>query len=107
MNKYATFKRAAEVLREQQAEIHELREKIARAEKAEQIVRTLIENDELLAEDVLKKLSELKNNPLSDLEVMEKAASLYRSSVVASFGHLSNISEGSSNPLLDYLLSES
>ena len=37
-----------------------------------------VENETLLAEDVLKKLSELREQPLEDLEVMEKAAELYQ-----------------------------
>lgn len=103
MDKKAMLKRAAQVLREQHEELQDLHAKLARAEKAEQIVQSLIENDELLAEDVLRKLSELKNKSLEDLEIMEKAAQLYKSTITASFGQLSNKSEFSTNPLLDYL----
>jgi len=100
------LKQAAQVLREQQKELEELHEKIAQAEKAEQIVCHLIENDEVSVENVLQKLSELKTKSLGDLEVMEKAAEMFHSNISANFGTISNQSEISSNPLLDYLLSE-
>ncbi len=85
------LKQAAAVLRNQQAELHELREKIAREKIAEHIVRKLIQNDALLAEEVLNKLSELREKPLGDLEVMEKAAELYQGNLFSSFGILLNI----------------
>jgi hypothetical protein len=106
MDKKAMLKQAAQVLREQQAEIKELHEKNARAEKAEAIVRSLIENDELLAEDVLHKLSELRIKSLQDLDIMEKAAELFHSNVTASFGTLSDQPEFSSNPLLNFLFND-
>jgi DNA-directed RNA polymerase beta' subunit len=106
MDKKAMLKQAAQVLRDQQKEISELHEKVARAEKAEQIVRHLIENDELMAEDVLQKLSELRTKTYGDLELMEKAAEMFHSTFSASFGTLSNNSDFSSNPLLEYLFSE-
>jgi cell fate regulator YaaT (PSP1 superfamily) len=56
MDKKAMLKQAATVLREKQKEIEDLHEKMARAEKAEQIVRHLIENHELMADEVLFKL---------------------------------------------------
>lgn len=106
MDKKAMLKQAAVVLREQQKEISDLHEKVARADKAEQIVRHLIENDELEAEDVLRKLSELRAKSYTDLEIMEKAAEMFHSSISPSFGTLSNKVEMTSNPLLDYLFSE-
>jgi hypothetical protein len=106
MDKKAMLKQAAQVLREQQKEIEGLHEKVAQAEKAEQIVRHLIENDELQIEDVLRKLSELRAKPLGDLDVMEKAAEMFHTNISANFGTLSDKVEISSNPLLDYLFSD-
>ena len=105
MDKKAMLKQAAQVLREQQHEISELNEKLARAEKAEEIVLHLIENDEVIVEDVLRKLSELRTKSMGDLAVMEKAAELFHSNITASFGVVSDQPEFSSNPLLDYLFS--
>jgi hypothetical protein len=106
MDKKAMLKQAAHVLREQQAEIKDLHEKIARDQKAEMIVQKLIENDELLADDVLRKLSELRTKPIQELEIMEKAAELFHNKF-ASFGTISEREEAyDSNPLLQYLFSD-
>jgi hypothetical protein len=106
MDKKAMFKEAAQLLRDQNKQIHELQEKIARAEKAEAIVRKLVDSDELLADEVFKKLGELRSKPLSELELMEKAAELYKSSFTIGLGKLSNQDDSSSNPLLDFLFNE-
>jgi len=109
MDKKAMLKQAALVLREQNKELHILREKIAVADKAEAIARQLIDHDELLADEVLNKLSELRTKSLDELTLMEKAAELFKSSNIhVGFGKLSDQHDAhSSNPLLDYLLSES
>ena len=109
MDKKAMLKQAALVLREQNKELKELREKIAIAQKAEAIARQLIDHDELLADEVLNKLSELKTKTLDELTLMEKAAELFKSSNIhVGFGRLSDQHDANgSNPLLDYLLSES
>ena len=104
MDKKAMLKQAAQVLIEQQKEIENFHTKIACMEKAEQIVRYLIENDGLANEDVLYKLSELRTKSLDDLEVMEKAAELFHSNLSSTFGKLAEQTDYSSNPLLDYLL---
>jgi|WetSurSiteA1Bulk_404760.scaffolds.fasta_scaffold231820_2 hypothetical protein len=101
------LKQAAAVLRTQQVELREMREKLAREELAERVVQRLVENDVLLAEDVLKKLSELRDRPLEDLEVMEKAAELYHGNFFSGFGKLSDIPDGRGyDSLTSYLLSE-
>jgi len=106
MDKKAMLKQAATILREQQIELRELHEEQSRNKIAEQIVRKLIENDELLAESVLSKLSELRAKPVEELQIMEKAAEMFRSSMSSSFGKLSTATDYSSNPLLDYLFSD-
>ena len=106
MDKKAMLKQAAQILREQQAELKTLHEKIARDEKAELIVKKLIDTEELPVEQVFEKLSELKAKPMQDLEVMEKAAELFHGGFAANFGKLSDHAEYSSNPLLDYLLND-
>jgi len=101
------LKQAAAVLRTQQVELHDLREKLAREEAAERVVQKLVENDALLADEVLKKLSELRNTPLKDLEVMEKAAELYHGNFFSGFGKISDIPDGTGlDNLTSYLLSE-
>lgn len=105
MDKKAMLKQAAHLLREQQEEIRELHGEQTRNKIAEQIVRKLIENDELLAESVLQKLSELRTKPVEELQIMEKAAEMFRSSMTSSFGTLSDQPGHSSNELLDYLFS--
>lgn len=101
------LKQAAAVLRTQQTELHELREKLAREEMAERVVQKLVENDALLADEVLKKLSELREQPLEDLTVMEKAAELYHGNFFSGFGKLSEIDDGRGyDSLTSYLLSE-
>lgn len=93
MDKKAMLKQAAQVLREQQVTIEELQEKIAREEKAEQIVKHLIDSDTLLAHEVMAKLSELRSKSIEDLEVMEKAAEMYGGNLQVSFGKLSDTAE--------------
>ena len=105
MDKKAMLKQAAQILREQQQEIRGLHEEQARNKMAEQIVSRLVENDELPAENVLLKLSELRAKPVGELQIMEKAAEMFRSSFTSSFGTLSDQPEYSSNPLLEYLFS--
>lgn len=101
------FKHAAMVLRNQQTELRELREKFEREKLAERVVQKLVENDALLADEVLKKLSELRDRPLEDLEVMEKAAELYQGNFFSGFGKLSDIPDGRGfDSLTSYLLSE-
>lgn len=99
---------AAQLLREQDAELQGLRAKIACLEKAEHIVSTLVEQDQLTAVEVLKKLAELRNRPIEELEVMEKAAELYSgNTLVMGLGTLSDETEYSSqNNLLNYLLGD-
>lgn len=106
MDKKAMLKEAAQILRSQQAEIHELQLKLATVEKAEQIVRSMIDNDALQAEDVFTKISDLRTKTIADLEIMEKAAEMYGPRITVGLGTLSNQAEYSSNPLLDYLFSE-
>lgn len=107
MDKKAMLKQAAHVLREQQIEIEELHEKIAREVKAEHIVKQLIESDTLLATDVLSKLSELRSKSIGDLEIMEKAAEMYGNNMQVSFGTLSDYSEHSTlDPLTSFLTNE-
>jgi hypothetical protein len=108
MDKKLMLKQAAGVLREQSKELKELREKVAVAAKAEAIARQLIDHDELLADEVLSKLSELRTKTLEELTLMEKAAELFKSSNIhVGFGKLSEQHDNhSSNPLLEYLLSE-
>lgn len=101
------LKHAAAVLRSQKNELNELREKLARDEAAERIVNRLVENDTLLAEEVLRKLSELRQRPLQDLEIMEKAAELYQGNAFAGFGRLSDTTDARGlDPLTSYLLTE-
>jgi hypothetical protein len=101
------FKQAAVTLRKQNEEIHSLREKLAQGEIAEHIISKLVENNVLPIEDVLNKLSELRNKPLEDLEVMEKAAELYQGNIFSGFGKLSDIPDGQGlDPLTAFLLSE-
>lgn len=104
MDKKAMLKQAAQVLREQQQEIHTLHEERERNKIAEQIVQKLIENDELLAENVFQKLSELRMKPVEELQLMEKAAEMFRSTVYAPLGSLTDIPEQHPNPLIEYLL---
>jgi len=101
------LKQAAVVLRNQQVELHGLREKLAREEIAERVVQRLVDNDVLLADEVLKKLSELRDQPLEDLEVMEKAAELYQGNFFSGFGKLSELTDSQGyDSLTSYLLSE-
>ena len=107
MDKKAMLKQAAQVLREQQIEIEELQEKIAREVKAELIVKQLIDSDVLLATDVLSKLSELRSKSIGDLEIMEKAAEMYGNNIQMNFGKLSDQSEYSKyDSLTSYLVNE-
>lgn len=102
MDKKAMLKQAANVLREQKREIDELHEKIARDQKAEAIVRKLIEADEMLADDVLNKLSELRTKPIEELDIMEKAAEMFGSNLSVAFGKLSDKSDISTDPLVNF-----
>ena len=101
------LKQAAQVLREQQLKIEELQEKIAREDKAELIVKQLIDSETLLAPDVLSKLSELRSKSISDLEIMEKAAELYGNNLQVSMGTLSDhVDSRSLDPLTAFLTTE-
>ena len=107
MDKKAMLKQAAQVLREQQIQIEELQEKIAREEKAEQIVKQLVDSETVLAQDVFAKLSELRSKSISDLEIMEKAAELYGNNTQVSFGTLSDqVDARSLDPLTAFLTEE-
>lgn len=101
------LKQAAAILRNQQVELHELREKLAREELAERVVQRLIENDAIFADEVFKKLSELREKPLNELEVMEKAAELYHGNFFSGLGKISDQSDARGmDPLTAYLFSE-
>jgi ParB-like chromosome segregation protein Spo0J len=108
MDKRAAFIKAAETLRSQQLELHELREKIAHYEAALRIVDQLIEHDSLPLETVVEKIGELRAKPLDELQLMEKAAELYGSNAAfTGFGKLSDMSAPTGdNALINYLLSE-
>ena len=106
MNKNEMLKEAASVLRTQKAEIEELREKIARQDRAEAIVKDLVENDALGASEVLEKVGALRDKTLEELQIIEKAAELYAGNFTR-FGKLADeIDESSGDSLTTYLLSD-
>ena len=106
MNKNEMLKEAASVLRTQKAEIEELREKIARQDRAEAIVKDLVENDALGASEVLEKVGALRDKTLEELQIIEKAAELYAGNFTI-FGKLTDeIDESSFDSLTQYLLSD-
>lgn len=103
MEKREMLKQAAQTLRDQKQEIDELRAKLAHYEKAEMLVKKLMETDELEAEDILQKLSDFRSKPLEELDVMEKAAHYFHGTQRMGLGKLSDYTEGTSNALLDFL----
>ena len=106
MDKKAMLKQAAQTLRDQKHELDTLHEKIARDEKAELIVKALVESDDLLATDVLRKLSELRTKSIGELEIMEKAAEMYSNSFSAGLGKLAGVPSNEVDSLTAYLLEE-
>jgi hypothetical protein len=99
------LKQAAATLRNQRAELKELREKIACAEAAEKILQKLLENETISPEEALFKLSELKTKSLEDLTIMEKAAEMYQGGFFTGIAKLSDHQDNtrSGNTLIDYL----
>lgn len=99
------LKQAAHVLRDQKKIIDDLRQKIATSEKAVSIVQKMVEDGDIAAEEGFTKVSELRTKSLEELEMMEKAAHYFNNSHVG-LGKLSDQTETSSNPLLDFLFNE-
>jgi hypothetical protein len=98
------LKQAASTLRNQRDEIKGLREKIARETAAENILQKLLENETISTEEILSKLSELRQKSLEDLVIMEKAAELYQGGFFSGFGKLSEHTDGRGlDPLTAFL----
>jgi hypothetical protein len=72
------LKTAATTLRTINRERKEYKEKLASFNKAEDLVKRLLNTQELTAEEVLQKISEFKQKPLAELELAETALDLVK-----------------------------
>jgi hypothetical protein len=72
------LKTAAATLRTLNRERNEAISKLARYEKAEELIRKMLTTQEFEAEDVLQKVSEFKQMTLEELETATKALDLIK-----------------------------
>ncbi len=88
------LKTAATTLRTLTRERKEYKEKLASFDKAEELVKRLLNTQELTAEEVLQKLSEFKQRPLAELELAGMALDLVKNGSI----NLGSIAEDHPTP---------